>query len=250
MAVFFKNNYWFVDWYPDGRYGKRERTKLPPTVKTKEEAEKWEKRLKSIKKKRAPSLSIESTIKEVFPLYLDCIETNRQPTTYRDVEIAGKHIIRHIGNVKLKNISKEHIELYKKLRKAECVPNKPNKLISHRTVNKELSWLSGFLTWCREEKDLPVNYFKIKKFKYKRPIPVILSVQEAVDLLMNASPFHRCFFGFLYLCGLRFGEARLLRWEQQVAGSNPAGRKLNKDLQKLIKISVSTNVYISLKYCK
>jgi integrase/recombinase XerD len=104
-------------------------------------------------------------------------------------------------------IKPEHLATYTKIRKAAKMSN--------RTVNKELSCISGFLTWAahRDRRYIQPRQFSPDFLPYKRPIPMVLSFDETARIVAAAKPMHRAFFLCLYTLGLRFSEARYLRWE-------------------------------------
>jgi integrase len=229
MSVKFRNGEWWIDYRPEGKYGPRLRYPLGPSIKSQEEAEQYERDLKGVRQQKqshSQSLPTGRTIAELWPYYHDFIETNWEKSTALDVEITGRHISRHIGKVSVLDIGPHVIESYKKIRKKDVVPTHRKeaslrkrvsaasvRTIGNRTINKELAWLSGMLRYCREQLKIEVPYFQFLRLKYERPVPTILSPQEAADLLLAAEPLYRAYFGFLYLMGCRLDEARNVTWE-------------------------------------
>lgn len=228
MSVSNRNGIWIVDYRPDGRMGKRVRVKLPEAVQSIEEAKDIEKLLKisSHKEKNKESAQYKEnfrTIGDLFEEYLDWFRIHRSERTYEDVKsVFRNHINRLMGNELAEHINESHILIYKKLRKKDVLlqPNPPKdeakrrKLggVSNRTITKELSYLSAFFTWCVDHGHLLARKFKIEKLKFKRPVPIILSIEEVMRILDTAEPFYRVFFLTLYSLGLRLNEARMLKW--------------------------------------
>ncbi len=77
-----------------------------------------------------------------------------------------------------------------------------------------MSYFSSFLKHCRDFLDieLPVQ-LKIKKPPYRRPIPDILSFEEATNFISHAEQPHKTIFSLLFFCGLRLKEALTLQWD-------------------------------------
>lgn len=208
MSVKYHIDHYVVDYRPDGRYGKRVRRHLPVSIQTEEEAKATERLIKeslaSGKKEEVP-LSNE-TVSELFSKYLDWYEINRSQTTYRDIGYINKYFEDILGKEKVENITINHIELYKKMRLAS--KRKP----SNRTINKELAYFSGFLRWATKHGYITARQFRVDNLPHKRPIPVVLSVDEVFRVLAAAEPFYRAYFIFLYSLGLRASEAKRLTW--------------------------------------
>jgi integrase/recombinase XerD len=206
MSVFQRGNRWVVDYWPDGRQGKHVRKTLSASVTTREEALQWEEiyRGKGADEDMHPSLT---SLKDLYPRYVrEWAELQLLPLTAEDIDRAfTNHLGRILGGFPVSNFSKSHINLYKQVRKTEGVKN--------RTINKELSYLSGFFTWCREQEKIDVPEFRITMLPSKRPKPITLSLEETVRFLAAAEPFYRALFSCLYLLGLRSAEARHLKWE-------------------------------------
>jgi integrase/recombinase XerD len=207
MAVFQRKSIWYIDYYPEGKSGKRVRYPLPANIKTEKEARHYEVWIKSGANENSenPAEIIGQTIEQLWPHYLMWIQLNKAPRTYDDVELTGRHIFHIFKNVYARHITDGHIDLYKRTRKDEGVTN--------RTINKELSWLSGFMKWCRRRAKIEVPKIEIERLGYNRPIPIVLSFKDCLAILKHAEPIYRAFFGLLYLVGLRRKEASLLKWE-------------------------------------
>ena len=208
MSVKYHIDHYVVDYRPDGRYGKRVRRHLPVSIQTEEEALVTERLIKesvaSGKKEEVP-LSNE-TVSELFLKYLSWYEINRSQTTYEDIGYTSKYFDDIMGKERAESININHLELYKRMRLAS--KRKP----SNRTINKELAYFSGFLRWSTKHGYITARQFRMENLPYKRPIPVVLSVDEVFRILAAAEPFYRTFFIFLYSLGLRKAEARRLKW--------------------------------------
>lgn len=202
---------WYVSYYPKGRAGGKKRVRLPPELANSEKAAKeWEQRITgSVRADALPSSSglpspTAHTIAALWPHYVAYAKINRLPSTADDIYHSGKSLIRILGGVELKSINSGYLNLYKGTRQSEGVTN--------RTINKELAWFSGFRKWANKEYGLKLLPLEIESLPYRRPIPLILSMEEIRAILSVARPKQRAYFALLYLVGLRRAEANGLRW--------------------------------------
>jgi integrase/recombinase XerD len=210
-----------IDYWPDGRYGKRKRLTLPASVQSEKEAKVFEEALKTAARdpEMITTFTATETVNDVFPSYLEWYEMHRQSTTYEDLlEIYKNHLKGIFGKLRLDEINIVHISLYKKTRKAEVIikhlgQKKGSTLVSNRTINKELSYFSGFLKWCRVERNMPLKKITFDRLPYKRPIPMVLSFDEVIKMIEASDPFYRALFFTLYGAGLRSAEGRNLKLE-------------------------------------
>lgn len=215
MAVFCRKDTWYIDYYPEGRAGKRVRFKLPPEVMTETEARAWEKKVVAGSREtieEAIAITGE-TVGELWPQYVTYMEVHRASSTADDVESSGKHIIRILGNVSVRHISGAYVELYTGRRREEYSRYGKTKIKS-RTINKELSYFSGFINWCRKKAGMQIGRIDIEKLNYDRPKPVVLTFKECLAILEAAgSPENKAQIGCLYLAGMRLKEMANLTWE-------------------------------------
>jgi site-specific recombinase XerD len=118
-----------------------------------------------------------------------------------------KHLKRIFGHLIAEAVNPHDLEAYTRIRKATKVSN--------RTVNKELSLFSGFLSWAADRKRAYITprSFKPEFLSSSRPKPIVLTLPEALKIANAAKPVHRALILAFYTLGLRFGEARLLTWE-------------------------------------
>lgn len=97
-----------VDYYPQGRYGKRARITLPAFIKTKTAARKWEESLKLASQKIPKEITLPagSIFNKVFPAYLEWYEMHRSPNTFRDIcEIYKNHLEKFFGANRIEEIN-------------------------------------------------------------------------------------------------------------------------------------------------
>lgn len=197
-----------INYYPQGRKGPRKYLTLPPEIQTEAEALAIEQALRRARKPERVEVPGGATVTELFPIYLEWYELHRKPSSYAAVSWTWeKHIKRILGHIVAEAVNPQDLEAYTKIRKAGGVSN--------RTVNKELSQISGFLSWAahRDRRYITPRAFRPDNLPYKRPKPIVLTLDEAVKIANAAPPVHRALILALYTLGLRFNEARLLRWE-------------------------------------
>jgi len=212
-----------VDYWPRGRHGGRRHLSLPEDTRTVEQARAFDQALRSArtaKRTLSAGMSLNSTVADLFPDYLKWYKLHRAPTTCKDVNLSWEASLGPIlGEYPVREIAGEHFNLYQQSRKAGLpVQEKIRKcrldrVASNRTINKELDYFGGFLTWCRRMKRIETGEIHYEKLPCHRPLPMVLSPEEIAAILSAAEnePLYRTFFLCLYTLGFRFSEARFLR---------------------------------------
>jgi len=214
MSVRKRGERYVVDYYPQGRLGKRARVTLPESVQDEDEAKAIAALMMKAARGDDPAVPSGATVEQVFPAYLDWYGIHRAAGTHYDLErVWERHLKRILGKERLEDLNDHHVNLYKKLRKAEHHFKKAKELISNRTINKELSYFSGFLRWCRKKEGLQLRPIEIEALPAKRPTPIPLSFGEAVRIIEAAEETYRIYFLCLFTLGLRKAEARWLKPE-------------------------------------
>lgn len=215
MSIRRRGKRFVVDYYPEGRLGKRARKALPVSVQTEDEALAIEELMKKAARNAdEPIVPSGSTVEQVFPVYLEWYSIHRAEGTHYDLErVWERHVKRILGKERLEDLNLHHINLYKKLRKAEHHFKKEKEPISNRTINKELSYFSGFMRWCRKQENLHIRTIEIEALPAKRPTPIPLSFGEAVRIVESAEENYRIYFLILFTLGLRKAEAAWLKPE-------------------------------------
>lgn len=198
-----------INYYPQGRAGPRKYLTLPPEIQTEAEALAIEQALRKARKPEKIEVPSGATVAELFPLYLEWYKMHRELSSYDNlVWTWDRHMKQCYGHLVAEAINPDDLEVYARIRKATKVSN--------RTINKELSLFSGFLTWAseRHRAHITPRTFKPEPLPCSRPKPIVLSFAETLKIASEArSPMHRVFILVLSTLGLRFKEASLLKWE-------------------------------------
>jgi site-specific recombinase XerD len=196
-----------VDYWPNGRHGKRDRIPLPDSIQDVKIADAIEKSIRTAARDpEEPQINpAGATVAELFPDYLTWYELNREPSSKKDVEsVWNNHLKPIFGAVNAVSINRNHFTAYQQARKATTVSN--------RTINKELDYFRGFLRWCRVEKQMAMTRIEAGKLPCHRPLPIVLSPAEVLAVIDAAEPVYQALFICYYSMGLRKSEALNLTW--------------------------------------
>ena len=203
MSVREKNNKFIIDYYPHGR-GKRVQMVLPASVDNLLDAKNIEKELRQKAKKPGFKYTDTAKVQDLKDDFLDnFIDVERSRNTAKDYRWVFNAALKFFDNFQIQDLTPGHITLYKKTRQVD---------VANKTINKELSYFSVFITWAYNAKGIaPETPLMIKQFSYKRPIPLILSYDEIILFIKACEPFYQLFFLTEYCLGLRLDETRQLK---------------------------------------
>lgn len=196
-----------VDYWPNGRHGKRARFRLHDSIQDTSIAAAIEKSIrKAARDPEEPQINPTGmTVADLFSDYLTWYELHRASSSKKDLEsVWDNHLKTIFGAVSVLSINRNHFTAYQQARKATTVTN--------RTINKELDYFRGFLRWCRVEKQMDLARIEANKLPYNRPLPIVLSPSEVLAVIEAAEPVYQALFICYYSMGLRKSEALNLRW--------------------------------------
>lgn len=200
-----------VDFFPEGRKGKRVRRPVPDGIQDIEAARAYDENLRAATLEGRKPGDVKknltaATVSDLFSDYLSWYKDRRAKLSHKDVEsVYENHLKDELGDVPVLALNRHHFTMYQHTRKASSVSN--------RTINKELDYFRGFMSWCRKEKGMEVRKFEYDQLPYSRPLPIVLSPGEVLSIVGAAEPFYAAFFIFLYSLGLRKSEAQGMKWE-------------------------------------
>ncbi len=189
---------WQIDYYPQGRKGKRVMFTI---VGTESEARLYETELRKARPEIQATI-VNPKVSQVYGEYLDWIKLHRSEKTHKDYVGCLKTLMPHFGNLTLNAITRSTIEKYQALRSPK-----------NRACNKEICHISAFINWCVERKYCEPLNFKIKNLSYERPLPQILSIIEIQRLLDSCNSRIKPLVMGMYEAGLRWKEISNLKRE-------------------------------------
>jgi hypothetical protein len=157
-----KEGYWIIDFYPQGRKGKRERI---PYQGTKAQALAMEADLRMATKRI--KIKLFPRIEEAIPDFLTYYKIDHQPSGYERTLYSIKQLIPFFGKSQFTHVVSTLVEEYKTMRLSLVTPS---------TINKELAALSSLCRWAEEQgycKPITIKRFPNKLTK--APLPSIPS---------------------------------------------------------------------------
>jgi site-specific recombinase XerD len=196
-----------IDYWPNGRHGKRVRAPLPLSIQDAKVAASIEKSIRTAANnpEEPPLNPSGASVADLFGDYLSWYEIHRSASSKKDLaSVWDNHLKPILGAVHAVSINRNHFTAYQQARKATTVTN--------RTINKELDYFRGFLRWCRVEKQIPMARIEANKLPYNRPLPIVLSPSEVLAIIEAAEPLYQALFICYYSMGLRKSEALNLKW--------------------------------------
>lgn len=166
---------WLIDYRPNGRHGKRIQREYTGT-----EADALALEMDLRRQSRRQTISVNPKLSAVMPDWLEEYRNNHLPNTIRDCKNCMVHLVPFFGGFYFAEISPPIIEQYKRMRlDTLIIPARrkgegdkayqeraaiETRHISKRTIEKELTYLSSFLTWSAEHHHTDPLPFRIKKF--------------------------------------------------------------------------------------
>lgn len=200
---------YIIDWYPDGRKGKRERIEYQGT-----EAGARDYELQLLKQHRHVVKDVRRTLKQLLPDFLAAYRLEVAESTVKDFHWAWKRLEGTFARVTLTQLAPQLIDQYKTDRLAQGVKK--------RTVNRELSYLSAIIRWAEDQQLCDPLPFRIKRFPKKQtksPSPTVHTMEEIDAILKEMKPEKRGLFLLMYDAGLRRNEACTLTGAQVDLGT-------------------------------
>lgn len=200
---------WQVDFYTGAldRKGRAFRKRIIlPAGTTEAEARAVDESLSSARRQRPPGTDPRATVAALWPAYLEDCRLHRGPSFCPDLELLYRaHYGKYLGDIPIGKLAADHLAAYQKARHAGGVSN--------RTINKEVAHFRAFDRWARQRCGLPPRCLELRDLPYRRPIPIVLDIEEMRRLLQAAEPFYRVLFLFLFGLGMRTISARRLEWK-------------------------------------
>lgn len=192
--------WWVIDYYPQGRKGKRENITFQGTEAN---ARRFEMELRRQNRESQAVISLFPQIAEAAPQFVASYKIDHCKSAEGRVLYNLKRLLPHFGKLQFTAVTNQAVEEYKKKRLGEGV--KPT------TVQKELCCLAAMCKWAAERgycHPVRIKFFPRKLIAApKKRIP---SREETMALLAELRPAVRAILAAMYHAGLRSAEARLL----------------------------------------
>ncbi|QXE86013.1 tyrosine-type recombinase/integrase [Geomonas nitrogeniifigens] len=193
-----EGGYW-CEFRPDGVKGKRRRIPFPSY----EDAFAYKSQLEA-KVDGVGAKKMRPTIEMVYEQYLEWVKSNQSPSTYGDkVRVFKSAIIPHFGKYQPGELTQTVYDAFQ-----AKLAGKRRAIIMYQ------DFLSALIKWMAERNMAELLTFKPSKPKYHAPKPLIPSmadIQSVIDYV--ADPTKKQLLITMLWTGLRWNEARLLRWE-------------------------------------
>lgn len=191
--------WYYLNYRPDGVKG--ERRNIP--VEGYEEAERLRDKIE--RKASSTDLSpLHPTLKTVYEQYLAWVEENQAPATYQDKKRAFDNIIiPHFGKYQARELTQSIYDDFQRKLKGK-----------RRAIIMYQDFLGALLKWMQGRNMAQMLPFKPSKPKYHAPKPVIPpmgDIQAVIDYVTGEDK--KALLITMLWTGLRWNEARLLRWE-------------------------------------
>jgi integrase len=215
-----------LDYWPTGRHGKSRQRFLDDNIKSLAIAREIDKETKlAIRERRNPEMAQDmipqysATFDELIPEYMEDyrlqhrsnVHPDRLERSFREREQALAIVSKIIGPMPVIHFDKHTATKYQLTRSKQKTARKTE--VKNRTINKELTYVLSFLTWCRKKKGIDIKP-EFDMLPYDRPKLVVLSPSEVQKFMSSAAsePFYLAYFLVCYTLGFRRSEAKYLRW--------------------------------------
>lgn len=178
--------WWYVETWPNGR--KRINGKLTgERVTVKFFGTDAAVQIFDLEQNRKPAEQLSTmgivTLNDIVAPFLDFYRLEVAPGTLDDYNRSMLHILPHMGELRLSQISNSVVQSYKNLRLSMTYHGKQT---ARRTINKELAYLSSMIKWAQRENpplcDSNIKIILFPKKQTKAPIPQTHSFEEVQQI--------------------------------------------------------------------
>jgi hypothetical protein len=206
MAVRVRNGKYVVDYYPNGRSGKRVRITLPSGT-TEEQARELEKEYRD-----RPFLFVvyDDTVSNLIGKYYEYVGLARTLSSVRSIqECFDGPLGAYFNPIRVSALTQAQVESYKERRLLEFA--RPG------TINKELSYLSAFIRWAATRLNLhPKAELNIRKL-HVRCVSARSANEDGARLYVLKNELVACEQKLPFECGESRAQGRLHSYSLPVA---------------------------------
>lgn len=202
---------WLIDWYPNGRKGKRE---YETYIGAREDAERRHVELR-LQHQDDTTPKTNPRLEEVLPDYLAWLDLHRSKGYYKSMVWALEKIRPHFGRLPVSRMTRQTFDEFKKNHKgtpAHC--------------NQCIDYVKVIISWMVERGYARPLPFKVEKLPHFRNIPQPPDPGEFDEFMKEVErnfaksgasiqdrATKKALLLTMYETGMRFCEARALRWE-------------------------------------
>jgi len=161
---------------------------------------------------------VDFPIDELVAKYLDFIQVNRKPHTYKRYRAImahfGEYLERHPEIVNMSDVLRHHIETYKSWRLNQINKGGPTGTVNRNTINLELDTIRALFNYAGKFFELQMNpATNIERFKIVKERPRVLTEEETARILTESRGMYWILFLTALYTGMRKGELRNLIWD-------------------------------------
>lgn len=202
---------WYIEYYPEGRKGGIKREVYIGDELGARNREREVRRLHCYKHRSLTN----ARIMDILDDYLDDLKMHNKPSYYNSMTWALKKLKPHFGHLPVSQITEQTFMDYKKKR-----------LATPRACNQEIEYLTIIINWMVRKGYAQALPFKPQKLRVPKKLPRPCSIDEWDRFLARYDekvkeagiPQHerdvkRAILMIIYDTGIRWVEARHIRWE-------------------------------------
>ena len=219
MAIYKKNNRWYIDYYLPSNKRRREVVTIPgvdPSRITRQDA------LKALHIRKAQIAEGKfDIVAPAKPIIFDRLmkryleeysRVNKAPKSFERDVTSSKSLLRYFGGKSLTQITVWLVEKYKSERQKDIT--RFNRAPAKATINRELALLKNMFTKAVEWNLATSNPVKKVKLFIERPMQLrVLDNREFNKLYNSASDFLKPVLIVAINTGMRLGEILRLKWQ-------------------------------------
>lgn len=221
MSIRIRNGKFVIDYYSNGRKGKRHHITLPDGT-TRQEADQIHRELTTGSRLAEARALTENAISRMVPDYHEYCSMRLSPRTVKDKRACfDNHLVPFFGKYRVSDLTNTVLAMYQKRRCEQFAAMPEDEKKRHgitdgnRAINKELAYFGGFLRWARKFRGMrTAERLEREDLPYAAPIPVVMSYDEVGKLIAAAEQAYKPILLALFHLALRIDSARNLRWEQ------------------------------------
>ena len=218
MAVYKKNNRWYIDYYLSNGKRKREVVSIEGVDPSKINREDAKKALSIRKAEIAQGKfdirhtnSKQMSFEKLAHTFLEDYSKVNKRSWKRD-RTSCRALLGYFGNIRINQITPWNVDKYKSNRLKEI--SRLGKPISKASINREIACLKKMLSYAVAENWIPSNPLKGYRLFNEKPKKIrVVTLDEFNMVYNNSSEYIKPILNTAYNTGMRRGEILNLKWE-------------------------------------